>query len=108
LGDVGFNGGTAIRTPHLDDMAKAGLKSGPLVGTHCRSHWCRFAVAMAPKAVSCHPLLRLFCGRKWSLYEGACGVRVLGLIEWPAEIAPGETDSTACTCDHFSTFREQE
>ena len=45
-----------------------------------------------------------FRGRKRDLYEG--GVRVPGLIEWPARIKPGETDSIACTVDYFPTLME--
>ena len=43
-----------------------------------------------------------FRGRKRSLYEG--GVRVAGLLEWPAKIEPGRvTDFPAVTSDYFST-----
>jgi len=43
-----------------------------------------------------------FRGRKRSLYEG--GVRVPGLIEWPARIEAGsETSVSAVTSDYFPT-----
>jgi arylsulfatase A-like enzyme len=45
-----------------------------------------------------------FRGRKRSLYEG--GVRVPGLIEWPAKIEPGSTDVAACTVDYFPTIMD--
>ena len=43
-----------------------------------------------------------FRGRKRSLYEG--GVRVPGLIEWPARIEPGATDFPAVTSDYLPTI----
>ncbi|MEM7477612.1 MAG: sulfatase-like hydrolase/transferase [Planctomycetota bacterium] len=43
-----------------------------------------------------------FRGRKRSLYEG--GVRVPGLIEWPAKIEPGVTDFPAVTSDYLPTI----
>ncbi len=44
-----------------------------------------------------------FRGRKRDLYEG--GIRVPGLIEWPAEIAPGSvTDFPAVTSDYLPTL----
>ncbi len=46
-----------------------------------------------------------FRGRKRSLYEG--GVRVPGLIEWPAKIKPGGTsDVASCTIDYFPTIMD--
>lgn len=46
-----------------------------------------------------------FRGRKRSLYEG--GVRVPGLIEWPAMIKPGTvTDFPAVTSDYLPTILE--
>ena len=46
-----------------------------------------------------------FRGRKRSLYEG--GVRVPGLIEWPAKIQPGSVSHVAtCTVDYFPTILE--
>jgi arylsulfatase A-like enzyme len=46
-----------------------------------------------------------FRGRKRSLYEG--GVRVPGLIEWPARIPPGsQSDVASCTVDYFPTILE--
>jgi arylsulfatase A-like enzyme len=46
-----------------------------------------------------------FRGRKRSLYEG--GVRVPGLIEWPARIKPGSaSDVAACTVDYFPTIMD--
>jgi len=46
-----------------------------------------------------------FKGRKRSLYEG--GVRVPGLVEWPAKIKAGSvSDVTACTVDYFPTIME--
>ncbi|MEM7144161.1 MAG: sulfatase-like hydrolase/transferase [Verrucomicrobiota bacterium] len=47
----------------------------------------------------------LYRGRKRSLYEG--GVRVPGLIEWPAKIEPGSvSDAATCTVDYFPTILE--
>ncbi len=43
-----------------------------------------------------------FRGRKRDLFEG--GVRVPGLIEWPARIRPGVTDSPAVTSDYLPTI----
>jgi len=44
-----------------------------------------------------------FRGRKRSLYEG--GVRVPGLVEWPAKIKAGTvTDFPACTSDYLPTI----
>ncbi|MGB2501313.1 MAG: sulfatase family protein [Mariniblastus sp.] len=44
-----------------------------------------------------------FKGRKRSLYEG--GVRVPGLLEWPAKIKPGTSSNVAtCTVDYFPTI----
>lgn len=44
-----------------------------------------------------------FRGRKRSLYEG--GVRVPGLIEWPARIKAGSvSDAATCTVDYFPTI----
>jgi arylsulfatase A-like enzyme len=44
-----------------------------------------------------------FKGRKRSLYEG--GVRVPGLLEWPAKIKPGTSSEVAtCTVDYFPTI----
>ena len=45
----------------------------------------------------------IFKGRKRSLYEG--GVRVPGLIEWPAKIKPSRTNVIACTSDYFPTLQ---
>ena len=46
-----------------------------------------------------------FRGRKRSLYEG--GVRVPGLIEWPAKIKGGSTsDVASCTVDYFPTIMD--
>ncbi|MFT4690530.1 MAG: arylsulfatase A-like enzyme [Limisphaerales bacterium] len=45
-----------------------------------------------------------FRGRKRSLYEG--GVRVPGLIEWPAKIKAGSTAAAACTVDYFPTIMD--
>lgn len=46
-----------------------------------------------------------FRGRKRSIYEG--GVRVPGLIEWPAKIKQGFTSDVACcTVDYFPTIME--
>ncbi|MGB0581488.1 MAG: sulfatase family protein, partial [Limisphaerales bacterium] len=46
-----------------------------------------------------------FRGRKRSLYEG--GVRVPGLIEWPAQIEPGSSSGVAsCTVDYFPTVMD--
>ncbi|MBX3438339.1 MAG: sulfatase-like hydrolase/transferase [Planctomycetaceae bacterium] len=42
-----------------------------------------------------------FRGRKRDLFEG--GIRVPGLIEWPARIAPGTTDFPAVTSDYLPT-----
>lgn len=42
-----------------------------------------------------------FRGRKRDLYEG--GVRVPGILEWPAKVKPGETDFPAVTSDYFPT-----
>ncbi|QXD25742.1 sulfatase-like hydrolase/transferase [Opitutia bacterium ISCC 51] len=43
-----------------------------------------------------------FRGRKRSLYEG--GVRVAGILEWPAKVSAGrETDFPAVTSDYFPT-----
>jgi len=43
-----------------------------------------------------------FRGRKRSLFEG--GVRVPGLLEWPAHIKDGQiTDILCCTSDYFPT-----
>jgi len=43
-----------------------------------------------------------FRGRKRSLYEG--GVRVPGLLTWPARIKPGRTvEAPCCTSDYFPT-----
>ncbi|MCA9026405.1 MAG: sulfatase-like hydrolase/transferase [Planctomycetaceae bacterium] len=42
-----------------------------------------------------------FRGRKRDLFEG--GIRVPGLIEWPARIAPGSTDFPAVTSDYLPT-----
>ncbi len=43
-----------------------------------------------------------FRGRKRSLYEG--GIRVPGLIEWPAKVKPGQTDFPATTSDYMPTI----
>ncbi|MEO1526445.1 MAG: sulfatase-like hydrolase/transferase [Planctomycetota bacterium] len=43
-----------------------------------------------------------FRGRKRSLYEG--GIRVPGLIEWPAQVEPGTTDFPAVTSDYLPTI----
>ncbi|MEO1992674.1 MAG: sulfatase-like hydrolase/transferase [Pirellulales bacterium] len=44
-----------------------------------------------------------FRGRKRSLYEG--GVRVPGLLEWPAKIKPGtSSDVATCTVDYLPTI----
>lgn len=43
-----------------------------------------------------------FRGRKRDLFEG--GIRVPGLIEWPAKIAPGSTDFPAVTSDYLPTI----
>jgi arylsulfatase A-like enzyme len=43
-------------------------------------------------------------GRKRSLYEG--GVRVPGIIEWPAKIKNSQTDIPAVTSDYFPTICE--
>lgn len=46
-----------------------------------------------------------FRGRKRSLYEG--GVRVPGVIEWPAMIRPGSSSDVAfCTVDYFPTIMD--
>lgn len=46
-----------------------------------------------------------FRGRKRSLYEG--GVRVPGLIEWPAKIKKAaKSDVTSCTVDYFPTVMD--
>ena len=45
-----------------------------------------------------------FSGRKRSLLEG--GIRVPGLIEWPAKIKPGKTDIPAVTSDYLPTILE--
>lgn len=46
-----------------------------------------------------------FRGRKRSLYEG--GVRVPGLIEWPANIEGGSSsDVASCTVDYFPTIMD--
>jgi arylsulfatase A-like enzyme len=45
-----------------------------------------------------------FSGRKRSLLEG--GIRVPGLIEWPAKIKPGNTDIPAVTSDYLPTILE--
>ena len=45
-----------------------------------------------------------FRGRKRSLYEG--GVRVPGILEWPAKVSGGETDFPAVTSDYFPTILE--
>jgi arylsulfatase A-like enzyme len=46
-----------------------------------------------------------FRGRKRSLFEG--GVRVPGLLEWPARIAPGQvTDIPCSTSDYFPTIMD--
>lgn len=46
-----------------------------------------------------------FRGRKRSLYEG--GVRVPGVIEWPAKIKPGtSSDVASCTVDYFPTIMD--
>ena len=46
-----------------------------------------------------------FRGRKRSLYEG--GIRVPGLLEWPAKIAKARTtDMAAGTVDYFPTIME--
>jgi len=46
-----------------------------------------------------------FRGRKRSLYEG--GVRVPGLVEWPARVRPGSvTDFPASTLDYLPTIVE--
>jgi arylsulfatase A-like enzyme len=43
-----------------------------------------------------------FRGRKRSLFEG--GVRVPGLLEWPARVEAGRTTDIPCsTCDYFPT-----
>ncbi len=42
-------------------------------------------------------------GRKRSLFEG--GVRVPGILEWPARVSPGQTtDVAACTSDYLPTI----
>ncbi|MEM1295256.1 MAG: sulfatase-like hydrolase/transferase [Verrucomicrobiota bacterium] len=47
----------------------------------------------------------VYRGRKRSLYEG--GVRVPGVIEWPARIKAGSSsDFTSCTVDYFPTIME--
>jgi arylsulfatase A-like enzyme len=43
-------------------------------------------------------------GNKGSVYEG--GLRVPGIIEWPAVIAPRVTDYPACTMDLFPTVAD--
>lgn len=46
-----------------------------------------------------------FRGRKWSLYEG--GVRVPGILEWPAVVNAGsETDFPAVTSDYLPTVMD--
>lgn len=46
-----------------------------------------------------------FRGRKRSLYEG--GVRVPGVIEWPAKIQAGSSsDVASCTVDYFPTIMD--
>lgn len=57
----------------------------------------------APKRVSsrCKGSPGPFRGRKGSLYEG--GVRVPGLLEWPARVKPGITDVPCSTSDYFPT-----
>jgi arylsulfatase A-like enzyme len=45
-----------------------------------------------------------FSGRKRSLLEG--GIRVPGLVEWPAKIKPGKTDIPAVTSDYLPTILE--
>lgn len=46
-----------------------------------------------------------FTGRKRSLNEG--GIRVPGIIHWPAKIASGRSsDSVACTTDYYPTICE--
>ncbi|MCP5116650.1 MAG: sulfatase-like hydrolase/transferase, partial [bacterium] len=46
-----------------------------------------------------------FRGRKRSLYEG--GIRVPGLVEWPATVKPGgKTDFPAVTSDYLPTILE--
>ena len=45
-----------------------------------------------------------FSGRKRSLLEG--GIRVPGLIEWPAKIKPDNTDIPAVTSDYLPTILE--
>ena len=43
-------------------------------------------------------------GNKGSVYEG--GLRVPGIIEWPAVIRPRVTDYPACTMDFFPTVAD--
>ena len=45
-----------------------------------------------------------FSGRKRALLEG--GIRVPGLIEWPAKIKPSKTDIPAVTSDYLPTILE--
>ena len=45
-----------------------------------------------------------FRGRKRSLYEG--GVRVPGILEWPAKVSSRVTDFPAVTSDYFPTILE--
>ncbi|MDC0144074.1 sulfatase-like hydrolase/transferase [Verrucomicrobia bacterium] len=45
-----------------------------------------------------------FSGRKRSLLEG--GIRVPGLVEWPAKINPGKSDIPAVTSDYLPTILE--
>jgi arylsulfatase A-like enzyme len=55
-----------------------------------------------PAAPTAHGTNGLFRGRKGDVYEG--GIRVPGLIEWPARIKrPAVTDVPVCTSDIYPT-----